>query len=94
MRPSFSMTVQQCDGSVKVYNERPWWLDVPVSGQSYRQSSNKIRKCDKIRDAMSEIREINKEAYIDSLLAFGRVVRKNERGLVTIREVAEKLVRE
>lgn len=94
MKAAFSMQILQCDGSVKVYNERPWWLDVPVSGQSYRQWNGKIKKADKIAASMSEIAEINREAYIDSLLAFGRVVRKNEKGLVTIREVAEKLVRE
>lgn len=94
MREHFRMTVEQCDGSVKVYNERPWWLDVPVSGQSFRSASNKIRKADKISNAMTQIAEIKRETYIDSLLAKGIVVRKNEQGLVVIREVAEKLRRE
>jgi hypothetical protein len=92
MNATTGITILQCDGSVKVYDVRPWWVNEKQQGMSYSEG-RKDGKHEKIVNTMMEIAAINHEAYIDSRLALGIVTRKNERGTVTIREVGEKLAR-
>lgn len=92
MLPHFEMKVLQCDGSVKVYTERPWWIDMQVQSV-YIHARHVQKKAEKISKTMSDIQHINHEAYIDSLLKLGRVQRKGEKGVVTMRDVEGKLAR-
>lgn len=52
-----SYKVMQCDGTVKVYNGKPWWMDEPMSKQDYRTHKQKTTKADKIKAAMSKVAE-------------------------------------
>jgi hypothetical protein len=92
MRPVFELKILQCDGSVKVYNERPWWLDLQVQSV-YIHARHVQKKAEKISNTMSQIAAINHETYLDSKLKLGIVSRKNEQGVVTIRDVAGKIAR-
>lgn len=92
LKPVFEMKILQCDGSIKVYNERPWWLDVPIQS-IYPHAHHEQKKHEKISNTMSQIAHINREAYIDSLLNKGRVQRKGEKGIVKMHDVAGKLAR-
>lgn len=94
MKPErdFELKILQCDGSIKIYRERPWWLDLPIQGV-FPHGPHEQKKAAKISKTMSDIAEINRQTYLDSLLKIGVVRRNKEMGVVTIRDVADKVVR-
>ena len=85
--------ILQCDGSIKVYNERQWWMDGTIGGGMSFGAHHTQKKAEKISNTMSQIAEINRQTYLDSLLKLGVVRRKNEKGVVTMHDVEEKLAR-
>lgn len=85
--------MQQCDGTVRYYDQKPWWLDESIHKQQYRDTPKGITKAEKISARMSEIARINREGRAEKLLDKGIVVRQNENGIVVIRNVGAKLER-
>jgi hypothetical protein len=85
--------ILQCDGSIKIYNERQWWMDGTIGGGMSFGAHHVQKKAEKISNIMSQIQEINRQTYLDSLLKIGVVRRANEKGVVTMRDVEGKLAR-
>jgi hypothetical protein len=85
--------ILQCDGSIKIYNERQWWMDGMYGGGMSFGAHHTQKKAEKISNTMSQIQEINRQAHLDSLLKLGVVRRANEKGVVTMRDVEGKLAR-
>lgn len=82
----------QMDGSIKVYNEQPWWMGLPMQKHEYRVTppSKRKTKAEKISDTMTKIGRMNRDTHITALLSQGIVRRKRETGRVTIRDVMDK----
>ncbi len=86
--------ILQCNGTTHIYNERPWWISGGNEKMEFRMPRNKVTKADKISRTMTQIKELNSHKRAERLLREGVVVRKNENGVVVIRNVAQKLERE
>ncbi len=87
------MKMKQLDGSVKDYGHTPWWMNEPMSKQTYRDSQKLSQKQSKVRAALSVVRECKESLRALYKGEEGVMIDNNPNIVIVLKRVGQKLER-